>query len=205
MAAVTLQATPRSEHGKGVARKLRAAGRIPAVIYGRGDRTEPVSLDAMEFERLLSQVAPGTTVLSLDLGGKAADVLIRDLQYHPFKPQVLHVDFLLLHAGETLELAVPVRLTGTPVGVHTEGGVLDHVLYEVQVRCLPRHIPEAADVDVSALHVGDQLRVRDIALPDAEILTDGDLVVATVLAPRVSDAAEGGEAAPADAGGAEGA
>src|SRR6185295_5723956 len=106
---------------------------------------------------------------------------------HPWRPEVLHVDFLLVHGDETLKLDIPVRLTGTPVGVLDEGGVLDQVLYELHVECLPGNIPEAAEVDISGLHVGDSVRVSDISMPNVTILMDGELPVASVLQPRVQE------------------
>ena len=185
MANATLKADRREDAGKGVARKLRGTGRIPAVLYGHGDRTESLSLDAHELELLLHSINAENTIIGLDVDGSRADVLIREIQKHPFKPEVLHVDFLLVHGDEVLRLQIPVRLTGTPVGVLEDGGVLDHVIYDLEVECLPRHIPEAAEVDISALHVGESVRVRDVSIPNVEILTDGDLAIASVLHPTV--------------------
>ncbi|HEX2204440.1 MAG TPA: 50S ribosomal protein L25 [Longimicrobium sp.] len=192
MANATLKASRRDQGGKGAARKLRGTGRIPAVLYGHGDRTESLSLDAHELELLLHGISAENTLIGLDIDGRRTDVLIREIQRHPYRPQVLHVDFLQVHAGETLRLQLPVRLLGTPVGVRDDGGVLDHVLYEVEVECLPGDIPDAADADVSGLHIGESVRVRDLSIPGVTILTDGDLPVASVLAPKTSD--EGTEA-----------
>ena len=197
MANATLKASRRDGGGKGDARKLRGVGRVPAVLYGHGDRTESLAVDAHELELLLNHVNPENTLIGLDIDGSRADVLIREIQRHPWRPEVLHVDFLLVHGDETLKLDIPVRLTGTPVGVMDEGGVLDQVLYELHVECLPRNIPEAADVDISGLHVGDSVRVGDISIPNVTILMDADLAVASVLQPRVQEEAPAGdEAAP---------
>jgi large subunit ribosomal protein L25 len=195
MANATLKASRRDGGGKGDARKLRGVGRVPAVLYGHGDRTESLAVDAHELELLLNHVNPENTLIGLDIDGSRADVLIREIQRHPWRPEVLHVDFLLVHGDETLKLDIPVRLTGTPVGVMDEGGVLDQVLYELHVECLPRNIPEAADVDISGLHVGDSVRVGDISIPNVTILMDADLAVASVLQPRVQEE----DAATADA------
>jgi len=193
MAKATLKASRRDTGGKGAARKLRGTGQVPAVLYGHGDRTESLAVDAHELDLLLHHVNPENTLIGLDIDGKSSDVLIRELQRHPWRPEVLHVDFLLVHGDEALKLDVPVRLIGTPVGVHDEGGVLDQVLYELHVECLPRHIPEAAEVDISGLHVGESVRVADISIPNVTILMDGELPVASVLHPRVEEEAPAAE------------
>jgi len=188
MANATLKASRRDTSGKGAARQLRSTGRVPAVLYGHGDRTESLAIDAHELELLLHHVNPENTLIGLDIdGGARADVLIREIQRHAYRPEVLHVDFLLVHGDEVLKLDIPVRLTGTPVGVMDEGGVLDQVLYELHVECLPGNIPEAAEVDISGLHVGDSVRVSEISMPNVTILMDGELAVASVLQPRVQE------------------
>ena len=188
MANATLKASRRGTAGQGAARKLRGTGQIPAVLSGHGDRTESLAVDAHELELLLHHVNPENTLIGLDIdGGARADVLIREIQRHAYRPEVLHVDFLLVHGDEVLKLDIPVRLTGTPVGVLDEGGVLDQVLYELHVECLPGNIPEAAEVDISGLHVGDSVRVSDISMPNVTILMDGELAVASVLQPRVQE------------------
>ncbi|HET6232396.1 MAG TPA: 50S ribosomal protein L25 [Longimicrobiaceae bacterium] len=195
--AATLNAQPRENAGKGAARKLRAAGKVPAVLYGHGDANVPITVDAHELEKLLAGISIENTVFSLAVeGGVTTDVLIREVQGDPVRPIILHVDFLQLHAGETLTLQVPLHLAGTPAGVRDAGGVLDHVLYEIEVECLPRDIPATVDVDVSGMGVGESIRVRDLNLPNVKILTDGDLAIASVLSPTVrgtDEAAEGAE------------
>ena len=193
MANATLKASRRDTSGKGAARKLRGTGQVPAVLYGHGDRTESLAVDAHELDLLLHHVNPENTLIGLEIDGKRSDVLIRELQRHPWRPEVLHVDFLLVHGDELLKLDVPVRLVGTPVGVRDQGGVLDQVLYELHVECLPRNIPEAAEVDISGLAVGDSVRVGDISIPNVTILMDGELPVASVLHPRVEEEAPAAE------------
>jgi len=198
MANATLKASRRDTGGKGNARKLRGTGQVPAVLYGHGDRTESLAVNAHDLELLLHHVNPENTLIGLEIDGARSDVLIREIQRHPWRLEVLHVDFLLVHGDETLKLDVPVRLTGTPVGVLDEGGVLDQVIYELHVECLPRHIPEAAEVDISGLHVGESVRVADITIPNVTILMDGELPVASVMHPRVEEEAPAAidEAAP---------
>ena len=151
----------------------------------------------MELELLLHSINAENTIIALEMDGRKSDVLIREIQKHPFKPEVLHVDFLVVHGDEVLRLQIPVRLVGTPVGVLDDGGVLDHVIYDLEVECLPRHIPEAAEVDISGLHIGESVRVHDVSIPNVEILADGDLPIASVLHPTVPTAEgeeEGAEA-----------
>lgn len=198
MANATLKASRRDTGGKGAARKLRGTGQVPAVLYGHGDRTDSIAVDAHELDLLLHHVNPENTLIGLDVDGKRSEVLIREIQRHPWRPEVLHIDFLLVHGDETLKLDIPVRLVGTPTGVLDDGGVLDQVIYELHVECLPRHIPEAAEVDISGLKVGDSVRVADISIPNVSILMDGELPVASVLHPRVEEEAPAGEEEPAE-------
>ena len=198
MANAKLSATRREGGGKGVARKLRGGGKVPAVLYGHGDRTESLAVDAHELELLLHHVNPENTLIGLEIdGGTRADVLIREIQRHPWRPEVQHVDFLLVHSDEVLKLDIPVRLMGTPVGVRDDGGVLDQVLYDLHVECLPGNIPDAAEVDISGLGIGESVRVADISIPNVTILMDGELPVASVLAARVHDEGVEGDATEA--------
>lgn len=186
----TLNARVRDGRGKGVARKLRAGGEVPANLYGHGDQNRSLALNALELEKLLHTISVENTVVTLSLGeGGNADVLIREVQMHPFKPEVVHIDFIQLHAGEPIRLQVPVRLAGTPVGVHTGGGMLDQGLHDLEITCLPRDIPEVFELDVSHLEIGDSVRVRDVSLPGVTVLNDEDLSIASVLAPTVSSGA----------------
>jgi large subunit ribosomal protein L25 len=185
--AATLTVAPRSERGKNAARALRRSGRVPAVMYGHGEETREISVDALELERLLSSISVENTLIDLRLdGGATARALIREVQWHPFKPIVLHVDFLQIHAGEAIKLDVPVRLLGPPIGVREHGGVLQQSLHELHVECLPRHIPEVVEVDVAGLEIGDAIYVRDIQLPNVTILNDVDLAICSVTGPTVA-------------------
>jgi large subunit ribosomal protein L25 len=194
--AATLNATARTGSGKGGARKLRATGKVPAVVYGHGDKNVPLALDRHELELLLHAISVENTVISLVTdGGAGKDVLIRDVQMHPYRPEVLHVDFIQLHAGEVIRMKIPVRLSGNPAGVRDEGAVLDQVIYDLEVECLPGNIPEAFEVDVSNLGVGESVRVHDVSLPNVRILADGELPIASVVPPTVEPAADAETAA----------
>ena len=182
----TLNARPREERGKGAARKLRAAGRVPVVVYGHGDANQTLSVDALELEKLLARINVENTLLEVAVeGGATTRTLVREVQMHPFKPEVLHLDLLQVHAGEKIRLNIPVRLVGAPDGVRNGGGVMDQVLYDLEVECLPGNIPDAIEVDVTNLGVGDSARVRDVSVPDVKVLNDPDLPICSVLAPTV--------------------
>jgi large subunit ribosomal protein L25 len=196
----TLKAAMRTETGKGAMRRLRRDGRIPAVVYGRGEETRPLSVDAHDFEMLTKQHSLDTTIVELSIegagrkGGKLR-TLIAEVQNHPYKPQVLHVDFQQIHAGERVTVQVPIRLQGTAAGVRA-GGVLQHVLHDVELECAVEEIPEALEVDVSALEIGDSVHVYDLSVPEnVELLVDAERTVCTVAPPTVLEVPEVEEAA----------
>jgi large subunit ribosomal protein L25 len=184
---VNLNATRRSDTGKGVARKLRAAGRIPAVLYGHGRDPEPLSVAVVDVEKALQGISAESTVIDLAVDGTPTQILIREIQRHPTRMNITHLDFYEIHAGETLTVEVPVRLTGTAEGVRNSGGVLEQFLRELEIEVLPRDIPEHIDVDVTELSVGDSIHVRDVSVPNAEILNEPDTTICTVVPPRVEE------------------
>lgn len=182
---VTLRATTRTDTGKGAARRLRREGFIPAVMYGHGRESTHLSLDADEVEHLLARISAATTVIGLEVGNKKArNVLIREVQRHPFKPLILHIDFFQIRAGEKIRVAVPVHLDGKPEGVEA-GGILQQIRHEIQVECLPGDIPEGFHVDVSALVIGDSLHIGDLDSGGVAVLEDPDLTLCTVVPPTV--------------------
>ena len=199
MASASLGAEARSETGKGAARKLRATGRVPGVVYGHGREPQALSLNARELEKLLGSIAAGSTVVELSLGNATTNTLIREVQRHPFKKQILHVDFMELVAGEKVIVDLPLVFVGTPEGVRTGGGLLEQILHSIEVNVDPSSIPNHIDVDVSQMIMGHSLHVRDLKLPEGvEVLTDEDATICAVIAPRavVEEKAEGeGEAA----------
>jgi large subunit ribosomal protein L25 len=183
----TLKAVARDASGKGVARKLRSAGRVPAVVYGHGDAPLGISVDAHELE-LLMAASGVNAIVRLELDGQATqDVLLREVQMHPYRPEVLHLDFFHVHAGERVHVRVPVRLSGMATGVRDGGGVMDQVLYDLDVECMPDRIPDGIELDVSALEIGASLRVSDVQSGDFKILQDGELPIVSVIAPRTGD------------------
>jgi large subunit ribosomal protein L25 len=191
-----LEVEVREGRGKGVARKLRADGRIPGVCYGRDTDTVAISLDARALARLLAISDAGMNTL-IDLRGRGLDgktVLVKELQRDPVDGQPLHADFYAVDLARTVEVSVPVHLIGRAPGVEM-GGILDHSLREIELECLPTAIPKELTLDVGALEMGDTVHVRDIPLPEGvELLSDADLSVVSVVAPAVVE-----EAAPAEA------
>ena len=188
MSDVSLSVEDRAGRGKGEARRLRAAGRMPAVVYGRGQESRAVSVDPAALSKLLHASHSGVnTLIDLKLGDSESVVLVRDIQKDPVSGRWIHADLYLVDLTRAIEVQVPLHLVGKPAGIEL-GGILDHPLREVTVECLPRAIPDSIDVDVSALGVGDSIHVRDLALPEgARILSDPDLAVASVVLPKAEE------------------
>jgi large subunit ribosomal protein L25 len=185
MASAQLSATHRDGTGKGSARSLRAQGQVPAIIYGHGRDPQPLAIDTRELEKLLSKISAESTVIELSMDGKSARTLIREIQRHPFKRQILHVDFQELVAGEKVTVRIPIVLTGIPEGVRVDGGILDQVMRELEIEVDPSNMPNHVEVDVNPLRIGDSVHVRDIALPEGvELVGEADSTVCVVSAPR---------------------
>jgi large subunit ribosomal protein L25 len=184
---ISLAAQAREQTGKGAARQSRFAKKVPAVIYGHGRATQSLTVDAPALEKALTGVDPESTLIELSVDGKKTKALIREIQRHPVRPDIIHVDFYEIHADEKITLKVPVHLVGTPDGVRNGGGVLDQVTREVEIEVLPEHIPDRVELDVSALIIGQALHVRDLTIPHAAILTLAELTIATVVPPRAEE------------------
>ncbi len=184
---VTVSAERRLTKGKGAAREMRRNGKLPAVIYGRGREPESLAISHLAFEKEIIALHGDikSTLFNVDIEGTKVTALIRELQRHPSRLNILHVDFYEIHAGEKITLAVPIHLVGAPEGVRTAGGVLDQILREIQILVLPKDIPEHVDVDTTELGVGHSLHVRDISIPEAIVLADPDKTICTVVPPRV--------------------
>jgi large subunit ribosomal protein L25 len=186
---VTLAASPRDKTGKGAARQIRFRKKVPAVIYGHGRPSQPLEVDAKALEMALIGIEPASTIIEIDLEGKKARTLIREIQRHPVRPDIIHVDFYEVRAGEKVTLRIPIHLTGTADGVRNAGGVLDQVTREVEIEVLPEHIPDRVELDVTSLLIGHSLHVSDLVIPNATILTQTDLTIATVVPPRAEEVA----------------
>src|SRR5438093_12089144 len=186
---VSLSATVREETGKGAARQARFQKKVPAVIYGHGRPTQTLMVDALALEKALTGIEPESTLIELSVDGKTSRTLIREIQRHPLRPDIIHVDFYEIRGGEKITLKVPVHLVGAPDGVRNAGGVLDQVTREVEIEVLPENIPDRVELDVTALKIGDSLHVRDLSIANAVILTGADLTIATVVPPRAEEVA----------------
>ncbi len=187
MAVISLSGKRREGLGKGDARKARRDGRIPGILYGHGEKPVPVSVGARDFQLALHTHKGGNPIVNLAVGDGQFTALIRDAQYDPVTHEVLHLDFQHISLTETIEVRVPVHLTGLALGVKDGGGILETILRDLEVRCLPTAIPAGIDVDVSALNIGDSIHVRDLSIPEVTILSDPDATVVTVVPPTVME------------------
>ena len=186
----SIQAAPRSKSGKGVARSLRRGGKIPAVIYGRGRDAEAIELETGALTKLLSQISAATTIVDVAVEGRTpVKALIREIQRNPVRPaDIIHLDFYEVHADQKITIEVPVKLIGTPDGVKNFGGVLDHIMHDLEIKVLPADIPEHIDVDVSALAIGQSIHVGDLPPADKyEVMNDAGQTICTVVAPRAEE------------------
>ncbi len=176
----TLRAEPRDGTGKGAARKLRATGRVPGILYGSGVESTPISVSSQDLLHLFHQ---GVSLVELEYDGTTHLTIPREVQRDHIHSRYIHIDFLAVRRDEKVTLNIEVRETGEAAGVKG-GGVIEHHLREVEIQCLPSDVPEIIDLDVTALEIGDLLRVRDvIAPPGVEILTDPDTPVISVITP----------------------
>ena len=193
-----LNLEPRDGAGKGVARKLRQAGRVPGVVYGGEGDAVMVSMESREAINLFHHISVENTILELDMGsGDTTQALVREIQTHPHRTELIHVDFMRITAGVAIEVSVPLHLTGIPDGVRNEGGLLDQIFHDIPVKCVPSKIPEVIEVDVSHLVIGDALRAKELPMPpDVENLLDPERTICLVSAPRAveEEEVEGDEA-----------
>jgi len=189
----TLKAQKREDLGKGASRTLRRTGRVPAVLYGRELESIHLSVDAHEAEHLFHSISVDNTIVDLAVDGekKPYQTLVREIQTHPWRDTLVHIDFLRIQEGVEVDLEVPVELIGVPVGVRLKGGVLEQIVHELEVRCIPSKIPESFTLDVTELDINDSLHVSDIRLPEGvEILMSPDQTICAVAIPRVVEEAE---------------
>jgi large subunit ribosomal protein L25 len=197
MSVITLSAQRRAGLGKGGARKARAAGDIPGILYGHGETPIPVSIGAREFQLAMLRHKGGNPLVSLKVEDAEYTALVRDAQFDPLSQKIIHLDFQHISLTETIEVEVNVHLTGLALGVKDGGGILEHITRTVEVRCLPTAIPPSIDIDVTALQIGDSVHVRDLQVADVEILSDPDATIATVVPPTVVEEKPAEEAAAA--------
>ncbi len=196
-----LSAEPRSEQGKGASRRLRRAGKVPAILYGAGKEPVPLSINHNELLKQLENEAFYSHILTIELGGKKEQAVLKDLQRHPAKPFILHLDLMRVSAGEKIRVNVPLHFIGEEVapGVKIGGGIVTHAVTEVEITCLPKDLPEYIEVDLSGLELGQSLHLSDLKLPPGVELVqlmqgeEHDVAVAAIQATRGSAAAGAAE------------
>jgi large subunit ribosomal protein L25 len=177
----TLEAQPRPAGNKNAARRVRTGGKIPAVVYGAGQDSRPVAVDPRQVTRILNSETGHNTIFDLALDGSKTKAMIVDWQYEPIKGKLLHIDLKRIAMDKKLAVKVPIELVGEPAGVKQQGGILEQMLREVEIECLPGDIPSHIDVDVSELVFGKVLRVADLPHSDKfKFLTDENQPVAHV-------------------------
>ena len=188
MAVIQLKGSRRESIGKGWARKARAAGQIPAVLYGHGETPQPIAVEFREFEVALRGHKGSNAIVNLNVAGGEFTALVRDVQYDPLSRAIIHLDFQHISLTEQIEVEVPVQFVGIPVGVKDGGGILEHLVRTLTVKCLPTAIPASIDVDVTALNIGQNLHVGDLA-PGVgyQMITDAGVAVAAVVAPAAEE------------------
>jgi large subunit ribosomal protein L25 len=200
-----LEAQPREAATKNHARRVRREGKIPAVVYGAGKDAMPVTVDPRHVLRILRSDSGHNTIFDLALDGERTKAMIVDWQYEPIKGNLLHIDLKRIAMDKSLRVSVPIVLQGVAAGVKTEGGILEHILREVEIECLPGDIPSHIDVDISHLTFGKVLRVSDLPHSDKiKYLTEENQPIAHVtavkeeVAPAPEVAAAEAAAAPAE-------
>ena len=190
----TLEVEKREGHGKNEARRLRAAGRIPAVVYGsrKGKVREavPVAVDPKEVMHILHSESGANTLITLKLEGAESRVMVKEYQLDPVTNKLLHADFFELAMDRAITVTVPIAVRGEPAGVKQQGGLLDFVTRDIQVQCLPTDIPSQIDVDVSELMLHQSIRLRDLPQsPKWKPLNDPDTMIVHVVVPKAEEAA----------------
>lgn len=187
---IEISADKRTLQGKGASRRLRGSGKVPAIIYGGDQEAQSIEMDHNDLYHKLKLEAFHASVLTLDVAGKKEPVLLRDIQMHPFKQQVLHVDFQRVDKNKKIHMKVPLHFINAEVapGVKTSGGIVSHILTEVDISCLPDDLPEFVSVDLAELTAGHTLHLSDLVMPkgvETVALSKGEnLPVATIVIPR---------------------
>lgn len=193
MKAVKLEAKLREGTGKGYAHKLRRMGLVPAVVYGAKETSLSLELDAKTMHRFLSTQEGENVIIDLDVAGVKPSLkkaVVKEVQLDPVSGRILHVDFLHISMTEKIKLHIPIHLSGTSIGVKDQGGIIQHILRELEVSCLPADLPDAVDLDITQLEIGDSIHVSDVTLDKVEILTEPQRTLVSVIPPTVQKEAE---------------
>jgi large subunit ribosomal protein L25 len=198
---IVLNAELRTDMGKGASRRLRRANKLPAIVYGAGKDPENLTLEQKDIQHQLQFETFYTQVLELNVAGKKQDVLLRDLQHHPYKIAIMHIDFQRVEAKKEVHVNVPLHFINEDVapGVKQEGGAISHLVTEVEIVCLPKDIPEFIEVDLGEMHMGDIVHVSDLKMPPGvEVLAlkqgeEHDTAIASIHARKGAEEAEEAE------------
>lgn len=198
---ITVVAEPRATRGKNAARRLRAGGRIPAVLYGAGKPATPITVDPKQIDRILLSSTGHNTIFDVQVDGQeTCPAMIVDWQHHPVHGRLLHVDLERIDMSRKLRVKVPVHIEGEARGVKQQGGLMEVVTREIEVECLPDRIPEHFTVNVQRLLIGQNLRASDVPLGEGiELKSPPDTVICHVIALRTSQVTEAAEAEAAPA------
>jgi large subunit ribosomal protein L25 len=194
--AIEVNATARSMQGKGASRRLRHAAKVPGVVYGGGQDAQSIEVDHKEIKQHLKMEAFHASILTLNLAGQKQQVLLRDYQMHPWRLDVMHVDFQRVAADRKIHMKVPLHFLNqeTAPGVKTGGGTVSHIFSEIEISCLPADLPEYIEVDIGEMQAGQSLHISDLKLPQGvesvQLRGGDDLVVVTIQVPRVEAVAE---------------
>ena len=188
---VSLKARQRTDTGKQVAKALRRDGGLPAVVYGTEESPTPLILDYREFEGFLRQTRGENVVVNLEIEGmEAKKALLRDIQRDYLRNSLLHADFQQIRMRDRITTEVSLVLTGEPIGVTRDGGVLDQSLREIVIRCVASEIPEHLEIDISNLGIGETIHVSDLSFDHVEVVTEGEVAIVSVLMPMGEEAEE---------------
>ena len=215
MATIEVNAVSRSVQGTGASRRLRRTGKVPGIVYGASEQAQVIELDHKALLLQLRHEAFHSSILAMNVDGNKQNVLLRDLQMHPWKHEVLHIDFQRVDAKQKIHMRVPLHFMNEEIapGVKVGGGVVNHVMTDVEISCLPGDLPEFLEVDLAEAELGASVHLSDVKLPQGvesvQLGRGDDAVVASVQVPRVvvepeaveavtEEAVEGAEAAPAE-------
>lgn len=192
---IAIKAEPRSVQGTGASRRLRRESKVPGIVYGAGKDATPIEVDHKDLWFKLKMEAFHASILDMEIGAEKSQVLLRDYQMHPFRPIILHVDFQRVAADKKIHMSVPLHFVNEAIspGVKVAGGLVEHVMKELEIQCLPKDLPEFIEVDLANLQAGHSLHVSALALPagvEAIVPKGEDPTVATVVIPRMMTADE---------------
>jgi large subunit ribosomal protein L25 len=187
MKEIVIEAASREKSGKGVARKLRAANRIPAVVYGKTDPPKSLEIDYVHFHKLHHALHGENALINLKIDGQVTDkkALIRDIQYDPILGDILHIDFQRISMDQKIRVSINVHVHGVPKGVKTSGGIMQWSLRSLEVMCLPTDIPESIDINVDELDIHDGIKVRDLNYPNLEFANEPEETIVNVIPPAL--------------------